>query len=120
MRIAVLALGLAIVAGGCATSGTAAGDQTPTARTTARRTNVISAEEIRDSRAPNMVDMIRQLRPGWPTNVTVVVNNDIMGGFEFLRQQPISTAAEIRYLSRSEAQSKWGMRVLETIQVITR
>lgn len=120
MRIAVLALGLAIAAGACASSGTSAGDQTVSARTTARRTNVISAEEIRESRAPNLLDMVRQLRPGWPTQVTVVVNNDIMGSFEFLRQQPISTTAEIRYLSRSEAQSKWGMRVLETIQVITR
>lgn len=120
MRVAVLALGLAIAAGACATSGTAAGDQSPTARTTTRRENVISAQEIRDSRAPDLTDLIRQLRPGWPTNVTVVVNNDIMGGYDFLRQQPVSTTAEIRYLSRSEAQSKWGMRVLETIQVITK
>lgn len=120
MRIAVLALGLAIAAGACASSGTAAGDQTATATTTARRTNVISSQEIRESRAATLIDMIRQLRPGWPTSVSIVVNNDVLGGYEMLRQQPVSTANEIRYLTRSEAQAKWGARVQAVIQVITR
>jgi hypothetical protein len=120
MRIAALALGFVIVGGACASKGTAAGDQTPAARTASRRTNVISSEEIRESRAPSLPDLIRQLRPGWPTAVTVVVNSDIMGGYDMLRNQPVSTASEIRYLTRSEAQAKWGARVQEVIQVITR
>ena len=120
MRIVALALGLVIVAGACASSGTAGSQQTATASSTARRTNVITAQEIKESRAPSLPYLIRQLRPGWPTAVTVVVNNDIMGGYDMLRNQPISTASEIRYLSRSEAQTKWGARVQEVIQVITR
>ncbi|HEX6314989.1 MAG TPA: hypothetical protein VFZ73_09025, partial [Gemmatimonadaceae bacterium] len=120
MRIAALAFALAITASACASSGTAASDQQATATTTTRRTNVITAQEIRESAAPSLPDLIRQLRPGWPTNVTIVVNNDVMGGYDMLRQQPKSTAAEIRYLTRSEAQMKWGMRVQEVIQVITR
>ena len=123
MRIAVLALGLALTAGACASSGTAAGDQTPASSTTARRTNIISTQEIRDSRAQNLTDLIRQLRPGWPgpgSTVTIVVNNDIMGGYAMLQNQPVSTAREIRYMSKSEAQTKWGARVQEVIQVITR
>jgi hypothetical protein len=120
MRVAALALGLVIVAGGCATRGTAAADQSVTGNTTARRTNVISAQEIRESAAPSMQDLIRQLRPGWPTTVTIAVNDVVMGGYDFLRQQPVSTATEIRYLTRSEAQIKWGSRVLEVIQIITR
>ena len=120
MRIAALALGLVAAAGACASTGTAAGEQSVTAGTTARRTNVISAQEIRESTAPSLADLIRQLRPGWPTAVTIVVNNDVMGGYDMLRNQPISTATEIRYLTRSEAQTKWGSRVLEVIQVITR
>lgn len=123
MRIVALALGLVVVAGACASSGTAAGDQTPTSSTTARRTNIITAQEIRESTAPSLPDMIRQLRPSWPGNgsaVTIVVNNDIMGGYAMLSQQPKSTASEIRYLTKSEAQTKWGMRVQEVIQVITR
>lgn len=120
MRIAALALGLVTVAGACASSGTAAGEQSPTASSTVRRTNVITAQEIRDSRAPSLPDLIRQLRPSWPTAVSIVVNNDIMGGYDMLRTQPVSTANEIRYLTRSEAQTKWGARVQEVIQVITR
>jgi hypothetical protein len=123
MRIAALALGLTLVSGACASSGTAAGDQTPTSTTTARRTNVITSQEITDSRAQNLTDLIRQLRPGWPgpgSTVTIVVNNDIMGGYAMLQNQPVSTAREIRYMSKSEAQTKWGARVQEVIQVITR
>jgi hypothetical protein len=123
MRIAALALGLALVPGACASSGTAAGDQTVTAQTTSSRTNVITTQEIRDSKAPNMTDLIRQLRPGWPgqgSQVTIVVNNDVMGGYAFLQQQPVSTAREIRFLTKSEAQFKWGPRVAEVIQIITR
>ena len=122
MRIVALALGLVVVAGACASSGTAAGDQAPTSSTTARRTNIITAQEIRESTAPSLPDLIRQLRPGWPahTQVTIVVNNDIMGGYGMLNQQPKSTASEIRYLTKSEAQTKWGARVAEVIQIITR
>jgi hypothetical protein len=120
MRIAALALGLVITAGACASSGTAGTEQSVTARSTARRTNVISSEEIRESKAPSLPDLIRQLRPGWPTAVTIVVNNDVMGGYDMLRNQPLSTASEIRYLTSSEAQTKWGSRVKEVIQIITR
>jgi hypothetical protein len=122
MRIAALALGLVIAAGACASSGTASADQTATARTTTRRTNVITAQEIRESTAPTLTDLIRQLRPGWQISAqtSIVVNNDVMGGMAMLNQQPKSTASEIRYLTKSEAQTKWGSRVAEVIQVITR
>jgi hypothetical protein len=123
MRVIALALGLVVVAGACASSGTAAGDQTPTSTTTRPRTNVITSQEIRESTAPSLPDLIRQLRPSWPgngTNVTIVVNNDVMGGYAMLSQQPKSTASEIRFLTRSEAQTKWGARVQEVIQIITR
>jgi hypothetical protein len=123
MRIVALALGLVMVAAACAGSGTAAGDQSATRTSTTRRTNVITAQEIRESTAPSLPDLIRQLRPSWPgqgTQVTIVVNNDIMGGYAMLSQQPKSTASEIRFLTRSEAQTKWGARVQEVIQVITR
>jgi len=120
MRITALALGLVLAVGACASRGTAAGDQAVTGASTARRTNVISSEEIRESSAPSLVDMIRQLRPGWPTAVSIVVNNEIFGAYDTLRQLPVSGTSEIRYLSKSEAQMKWGMRVNEVIQVITR
>ena len=123
MRIAALALGLVIAAGACASKGTAAGEQSVTATQTRPRTNVISSQEVRESRAPSLVDMIRQLRPGWPgpgSTVSIVVNNDVMGGYAMLNNQPLSSVSEVRLLSRSEAQTKWGARVQEVIQIITR
>lgn len=120
MRFTVLALGLALTAGACASSGTAAGDQTPTAAQTRARTNIISAQELRESRAPTLADVIRQIRPQWPTQVTVFVNNDPYGDYSSLRNLSVQNTAEVRFLSRSEAQMKWGSRFQEVIQVITR
>lgn len=130
MRIAALALGLTLVTGACASSGTAAGDQAVTASTTTRRTNIITAEEIRDSRAPTVGDLIRQTRPSWPRNVctapgqtncyVVFLNNDPDPSGTGLQRAP-STVREVHYLTKSEAQTKWGSRVVDTvIQVITR
>ena len=121
MRIALFALGITIVLGGCASSGTAAADQRATATSTRPRTNVISVQEIRENgTAPSLADLIRQLRPGWPTNVTVFMNNDPFGAYDSLRNISINNASEIRYLTASEAQMKWGSRFREVIQVITR
>lgn len=117
MRIAALALGLVTVTGACASQGTAAADQTVTATSTTRRTNVITSQEIRESTAPSVADMIRQLRPGWPRQAAIFVNND---PDPTALSRPLSTVSEIRYLTRSEAQSKWGSRVQEVIQIITR
>jgi hypothetical protein len=123
MRIAALALGLVITAGACASSGTAAGEQSATGTATTRRTNVITTQEIGESRAPSVTDLIRQLRPSWPgqgSAVSIVVNNDVMGGYAMLNNQPLSTVRQINYLTKSEAQMKWGARVQEVIQIITR
>jgi hypothetical protein len=120
MRTAVLALGLVLAAGACASSGTATSDQSPTGTTTRPRTNVITLQEIRESSAPSLADLIRQVRPGWPTAVTIFVNNDPLGDYNQLRNLSVNNTAEIRYLTRSEAQMKWGSRFQEVIQVITR
>ena len=120
MRIAVLALGLAMITGSCASSGSAASDQARTSNTTTRRENVITTQEIRESAAPNIADMIRQLRPRWPTAVTVFVNNDAIGGYDQLRNLSKSNTAEIRFYTKSEAQMKWSSRYNEVIQVTTR
>lgn len=116
MRIAALALGLALVSG-CASSGTAAADQSRTSSTTARRTNIITLAEIGESRASTVADLIRQARPSWgPAIVFVNENPDPVGS----TRSP-SVVREIRYLSKSEAQSKWGSRVSgPVIQIIPR
>ena len=130
MRLAALALGLAVVSGACASSGTAAGEQTPTQTSTTRRTNVITNEEIRESRAPTIGDMIRQTRPNWPRSVctsanqggcyVVFLNNDPDPSGTTL-QRALGTVREVHLLSKSEAQVKWGSRVYDTvIQVLSR
>jgi hypothetical protein len=120
MRMAVWALGLVIAAGACASRGTATSDQTPTASTTRSRSDVITAQEIRESAAPTLADVVRQLRPGWSSSATVFVNNDYFGSRESLRNLSRTNTTEIRYLQRSEAQMKWGSRYYtEVIQVIT-
>jgi hypothetical protein len=117
MRIAALALGFALVSGACASSGTAAGEQSTTGTTTTRRTNLISSAEISESRASTVADLIRQARPSWgPAIVFVNENPDPVGS----TRSP-GTVREIRYLTKSEAQSKWGSRVEgPVIQIIPR
>jgi hypothetical protein len=117
-------LGIVIAAGACASSGTAAGDQTVTSTSTRPRTNVISTQEIRESTAPSVADLIRQVRPTWPTNVTLFVNNDAIADPtqtpNQLRNLSKNAAMEIRFYTKSEAQMKWSSRYQEVIQVITR
>jgi hypothetical protein len=51
----------------------------------------------------------------------VFVNNDAFGDVNSLRNLSPNTTAEIRLLSRSEVQIRWGSRYnTEVIQVITR
>jgi hypothetical protein len=122
MRYLALAFTLVLAGGACASSGTAAGDQTATGTSTRSRTNVISLQEIRESRAPSLYDMVRQLRPSWPTGqVVVFVNNDPFGDINSLRNLSANNTSEIHLLSRSEVQIQWGSRYnTEVIQVITR
>jgi hypothetical protein len=113
-------LGIVISAGACASSGTAATDQTVTAQTTTRRTNVITTQEIRESRATSVKDLIAQTRPGWPRQTLIFLDNEPDPTGTAVSRNP-STVKEIRYLTKSEAQIKWGSRVGgEVVQIITR
>jgi hypothetical protein len=65
--------------------------------------------------------VIRQLRPGWPRNVAIFVNNDFFGDYSVLSTLQTTNVKEIHSYSASEAQMKWvGSRVQEVIQVVTR
>jgi hypothetical protein len=121
MRLAVIALGIAVAVAGCAAKQTASTDQSATGTRTTRRDNVITLQEIRENgTSPSLSDLIRQVRPGWPNQVTVFVNNDAFGGYESLRNLSVSNTSEIRFITKSEAQMKWGSRFQDVIQVITR
>ena len=120
MRIAALVLAIVISAGACASKGTAASDQTVTANSTTRRTNVITTAEIRESRATSVKDLITQARPQWPRQTLIFLDNEPDPTGTAVSRSP-STVKEIRYLTKSEAQIKWGSRVGDAvIQIVTR
>jgi hypothetical protein len=52
--------------------------------------------------------------------VTVFLNNDPYGDYTQLRNLSVNRTTEIRYLTKSEAQMKWGSRFQDVIQVITK
>ncbi|HSA56658.1 MAG TPA: hypothetical protein VLE53_13195 [Gemmatimonadaceae bacterium] len=120
MRGLIAGLGLMLVLEGCASSGTAASAPGSTQRTAARRSNVITAAELAESpQLLSVADAVRQLRPGWP-QAQVYLDNDPFGPYQQLSQLTTRNAREIRYLTASEAQMKWGPRVQDIIQVVTR
>lgn len=122
MLAAVAGLVLTLVLDACAAAGTAASAPGSTAASSTRRQNVITQAEMAEH--PDLqsaLDAIRRLRPGWPNRVTVFMDNDLFGDYESLRTVTARQAREIRLLSVSEAQMKWGSRYdTQVIHVITR
>lgn len=104
------------------------------ARTPPHSETVITAEELRDATAGNLFDYIRAQRPRWlernysavlradrVSMVAVFLDNQEFGGPEALRQLPLTSAAEVRYFSPSEAQARFGPGYLNgVIQVLSR
>lgn len=112
---------LALALEACASAGTAASAPGTTQRTSTRRSNVITAGELAESpQLLSVADAVRQLRPSWPREATVFLDNDPYGAYASLSNLTTRQAKEIRYLTASEAQMKWGSRYQEVIQVITR
>ena len=122
MRIVKLSLGALVVAAlGCASSGTGATTTPETVRTTtARRTNVIGAQEIESLQsAPSAMDIVRQARPTWLNNpYSVYLDNTPFAGT--LSDINAGRIRELQYLSASEAQSRWGSGVRIVILVSTK
>lgn len=109
---------------GCASSGrtTTGGDR-----------NVLTDQELAASNQGNLYDAVRALRPTWlnrpattsrsgtgSTGVILYVDNQRMGELEMMRRMSINSAASVRWLSPSEAQSKFGLdNARGVIQVIS-
>jgi hypothetical protein len=115
----VLTVGLLMAALGCASRGTAVSAPGTTAQRTVGRLNVITSAEIMEARnASSVADVVRMLRPGWSRSATVFLNNEIYGDYTTLRNISASSTQEVRFLTQSEAQFKWGPRVRDVIQVV--
>ena len=97
-------------------------------------TNVITAEEIEQKTSPqNALDLVRALRPAWlrnrgpttimmqETGVSVYVDGTRRGSLDELRLINRDQIEEMRFLSGSDAQSRYGMdNVSGVIEVTTR
>jgi hypothetical protein len=115
MRQVALALGIVLAVTACASRGAAGSSNEQTARSTASRNTVITYEEITAARgAVNAADLVRTLRPSWPRAQVFVGNQEFGGPLTAIDARSIR---EIRLLSASEAQMRYGMRVQEVILV---
>ncbi|HEU4566294.1 MAG TPA: hypothetical protein VFS05_16645 [Gemmatimonadaceae bacterium] len=117
--IATLLIGAAL--GGCSRShgfGAAEGEQVAQATYARER---ITAEEIAATQATNAYEVTRLLRPSWlagrgPQSLraevspypVVYVDDQRMGGLEWLRTISAESVAEIRFVSASDATTRWG------------
>lgn len=110
MRTIVVGLVVAIAA--CA-SGQSRNDL-PTNR------GIISAEELKQGGSTNLYDAVRKLRPEWlerrrslslRQDIELAVYHDNMrvGGPDALRSIEIGAVANVRFLSASEAQGRFGV-----------
>ncbi len=100
---------------------------------TAHDANVITAPELRRSRAANTYDAIRRLRPELlrsrgpgsvlyftPRGPVAAVDNTLVGSVEILRAIPIDEVARIEYLSAWEAAKKYGSGFGNGIVLVTK
>jgi hypothetical protein len=100
-----------------------------------RRRDVISQDEISESGATNLYDVVQRLRPGWlrggsasnlgggGTGYVVYQNNTPMGGLDALRQMSPGYAESLRFLEGTEASNVLpglgSRRVAGAIVVVT-
>ena len=102
----------------CTTGGATEGGGPATAP---RRSNVITAEEIATSQTATAYDAVRELRPQWlqargPDLVTargrpgarVAIDDVIRGRLDELRAVRVGNIQEIRFISASDATTRWG------------
>jgi len=117
MRTRLLALGILLALQACA-SKSGPPTNTGDARTaTVRRTNIItSGEFVGHNEFLSAADIVRQLRPTW-SRTEIYTNNQPYGDYTALRQIPAQNVKEIQWLTKSEAQMRWGSKVAEVIHV---
>lgn len=78
----------------------------------------ISADELLESRIDNLYDAVRQLRPSWfrrtsrgrsgQQPIMVYLDDQQLGGVTALGRFTTNSVAEVRYLTPTEAQVRYG------------
>ena len=124
---ALLAATTACASGGASTA--AAGDEgAPTSRSRTNR-NVLTSDELRSTPQTNMLDAVTALRPQWlrgantntfgtssaRTGITVYVDGQPLGAMDALRTMDVRSVERATYRTTSEAQNRYGMRVVTPV-----
>jgi hypothetical protein len=118
-----------LAAAACASAGQHPGDSSG-----GGDESVITAAELRSAPQANLLSYIQSHRPRWLTRrygltfndaqnhpLTVFMDNSSAGGVDMLAQLMTSSAAEVRYYSPSDAESRFGVGYISgVIQVISR
>ncbi len=127
-RLSMLGLALVLV-GGCASGGGGAGGTRPASG----GRNLIVRAELEATNFTNVYDAVRRLRPRWlrtrgttstrgaEPGMRLFVDNVPSGGIERMESLPIDLVEQVRYLSPSDATTRWGTNMsLGAIEVIMR
>ncbi len=129
--LAALLLAASTVGMACTTGSGTGGDGPAPAP---RRSSVITAEEIATSPTSTAFEAIRELRQQWlqargPDLITVggrpsprvAIDGAIRGRLDELRAVRVENIQEIRFISASDATTRWGAGVLGgVIEIITK
>ena len=116
---ALVALGAAIVLGGCASGGkggTGTTEAPSAARKPATSSMIISAEELASQPFQNAMQAVMTLRPTWE-RLNVYIDEQPIVMFTALQDIPINTVQEIRMISREQARTRWGINAQAAILV---
>lgn len=113
-----------VAAGGCASTGTAAGDAdaAPRSARSASSTTVLAPADVAAATQQNMRDVITALRPRWLQNtsagsirgmgangeISVYVNGRPSGGIDVLTGIDKTAVERVLYYPLSEAQNRYG------------
>ena len=127
-RLSTLGLALVLV-GGCASGGGEAGATRPAS---GGRYLILRAE-LEATNFTNVYDAVRRLRPTWLRTrgvtstrdaapvLAVFIDNVRSGGIERLESLSIDQVERVRYLSPTDATTRWGTNMtLGAIEVIMR
>jgi hypothetical protein len=82
--------------------------------------NIITQEQIRETRSSNAFEVVETLRSNWlltrgvdsfgsPGQVLVYYNDTRLGGIETLRTIPINDVGQIQYFDGTQASARWGL-----------
>ena len=121
----ILLLGVGLLPAACGTAST----QRAGVRQDQR---VLTAEELEGSGYSDAFSVVQALRPHWlrtrgtttinqPQFIKVYLDDNLLGGTEYLRTIPVRSIARIQFLDGLEATNRWGLdHGLGAIMVTTR